>query len=119
MAWQDVLDAAVKVIGFTLTAALSAAVMVFVYRTLSRLLGRLIGDEVIARTGIVLAMVLLGIEGLEASLAYITQPELRYLHTSLTGLLNQMAGVIRWLVLVSGVFFIGYTLRGWRGPTGD
>jgi hypothetical protein len=114
--WQSVLDAAVKVIGFVMTVVVSAGVMFLIYRALSVLLGRLIGDKVIVRAGTVLAMVLLGIKGLGAALRYITQDELRYLHQGLTGLLNDMAGVVQWLVLVVSLLFVGYTIRGWRGP---
>lgn len=113
--FQGILDALVKVIGFVLTVALSAGLIFLLYRALSRLLGRLIEDEVIARAVTVLTMSLLGLKGLVAALRYITQDELRYLHTGLTGLLTEMADVIQWVALIAVLLFIGYTLRGWRG----
>jgi len=38
------------------------------------------------------------------------------LHSGLMGLLNDMGDVIQWLVSVAALLFIGYTLRGRRGP---
>jgi hypothetical protein len=114
--WPSILAAVVKVIGFVLTVLVSAGVMVLVHRALSRLLGRLVGDESIARAATTLVLILLGLKGVTAALRYITQDELRYLHNGLTGLLNDMAGVIQWLVTVAALLFIGYSLRGWRGP---
>jgi len=116
MIWQNVLSAVVKIIGFVMTVLVSAGVIFFVYRALTRLLRRLVGDEVIARALTTLGMILLGLEGLEEALRYITQSELRYLHNGLTSLLNGMADVLQWLTLIAALLFIGYTLRGWRGP---
>lgn len=116
MYWPNVLDALVKVIGFVLTVILAGGVIFLTNRVLSRLLHRLTGDKVIARAGTTLVLILLGLKGLNAALRYITQPELRYLHSGLMGLLNDMADVIQWLVSVAALLFIGYTLRGRRGP---
>lgn len=116
MYWPNVLDALVKVIGFVLTVILAGGVIFLTNRVLSRLLRRLTGDKVIARAGTTLVLVLLSLKGLNAALRYITQPELRYLHSGLMGLLNDMADVIQWLVSVAALLFIGYTLRGRRGP---
>jgi hypothetical protein len=116
MVWRDVLDAAVKVIGFGLTVILSGGVIFLVYRALSHLLERLIGDKVIAQAGAVLTLVLLGLKGLSAALSYITQPEVQYLHRGLMGLLDDMAAVIQWVVMIVALLFVGYALRGWRGP---
>lgn len=116
--WQSILSAVVKIIGFVLTVIVAAGVIFLVRRAMSRLLGRLIPDKVVAQAATILVMILLGLKGLTAALRYVTQNELRYLHTGLTGLLNDMASVIQWLVLVVALLFIGYTLRGWRGgPT--
>jgi len=119
MSWPTILSALVKIIGFVLTVVVSAGVIFFIYRTLSRLLGRLIGDEVVAQALTTLGLVLLGLKGLVRALSYITQSELRYLHSGLTGLLTDMADVIQWLALIIALLFLGYTLRGWRGPTGE
>lgn len=119
MSWPTILSALVKIIGFVLTVVVSAGVIFFIYRTLSRLLGRLIGDEVVAQALTTLGLVLLGLKGLVRALSYITQSELRYLHSGLTGLLTDMADVIQWLALIITLLFLGYTLRGWRGPTGE
>lgn len=117
MSWPTILSALVKIIGFVLTVVVSAGVIFFIYRTLSRQLGRLIGDEVVAQALTTLGLVLLGLKGLVRALSYITQSELRYLHSGLTGLLTDMADVIQWLALIITLLFLGYTLRGWRGPT--
>jgi hypothetical protein len=117
MSWPTILSALVKIIGFVLTAVVSGGVIFFIYRALSRLLGRLIGDQVIAQALTTLGLVLLGLKGLVRALSYITQDELRYLHGGLTGLLTDMADVIQWLALIATLLFLGYTLRGWRGPT--
>jgi hypothetical protein len=113
--WQSILSAVIKIIGFFLTGITAGVVIFLVHRALSRLLGRLIPDEIIAQAGATLAVILLGLKGLSAVLRYITQNELRYLHNGLTGLLDDMAGVIQWVVLIVVLLFIGYTLRGWRG----
>lgn len=116
MDWRIVLNALLKIVGFVLTVVLTGGVMFLVYRALSRLLDRLIGDKVIAKAGTMLALLLLGLKGLEAALSYVTQPDLWYLHSGLMGLLSGMADVIQWLVWIIALLFIGYTLRGWRGP---
>ena len=114
--WQSILDAVVKVIGFVLTVLVSAGVIFFVRQALSRLLSRLIGDEAIAQALATLGLILLGLKGLTGALRYITQDELRYLHTGLTDLLNSMAGVLQWVALIAAVLYVGYSLRGWRAP---
>jgi len=117
--WQAVLNAAVKVIGFVLTIVLSGVVILFVKKALDRLLKRLIGDDAIAKALTALAVILLILKGLTAALRYVTQAELRYLHTGLTGLLNDMASVIQWTVLVAAILFVGYTVAGWRRAIAD
>jgi len=116
MDWRGVLDAVVKVIGFVLTVAVSGGVIFLLYRAFARLFARLIGDEIIARALSVLGLILLIIKGLAAALRYVTQPELRYLHTGLTDLLGGMADVVQWVALIAAILFVGYTFRGWRGP---
>ena len=114
--WWNILDAFVKVVGFVLTVGLSVAVILFVHRGMSRLLGRLVGDKVVAKAFSTLALILLGLEGLTGALRYVTQEHLRYLHNGLMDLLNGMAGVVQWLVLIAVLLFVAYTFRGWRGP---
>ncbi len=116
MGWPNVLNALVKVIGFIMVVLVSAGVIWVVYRAFAKLLNRLIGDETVARALTVLGMILLGLKGLIAALSYITQPELRYLHTGLTDLLSGMAGVVQWMVLIAVILFVGYALQGYRGP---
>ena len=74
--WRDILDAAVKVIGFFLTIIASGGVMFFVHRALTQLLGRLVKDEAVARAGTTLVLILLGLKAVTAALRYVTQPEL-------------------------------------------
>ena len=115
--WRDILDAAIKVIGFILSVGISVGVIYYVHRTMSRLLQRLIGDEIIARGLTSLGVILLALQGAKAALRYITQNDLRYLHSGLMDLLLGMAGVVQWLALIAVLLFVAYTLRGWRGPT--
>ena len=104
--WTRVLDAAVKVVGFVMSVAVAVGVIVFVRKSLADLLGRVITDGIIA-------------SGTTAALRYVTQDELRYLHAGLTGLLDEMASVIQWVVLVAAILFVGHTFWGARQSSED
>ena len=119
MDWTRVLDAAVKVVGFVMSVAVAVGVIVFVRKSLADLLGRVITDGIIASSLTKLTVILLVLKGTTAALRYVTQDELRYLHAGLTGLLDEMASVIQWVVLVAAILFVGHTFWGARQSSED
>jgi hypothetical protein len=114
---QNVLGFLVGFLGFILAVVISVVVIVLVRKPLIRLLANLIGDEMVAGYGVTLVLILLGLEGLDAALGYITQTQLSQLFGGLIRLLDGLAGVIQWAIYIAALLFIAYSIRGWRGSS--
>jgi hypothetical protein len=117
MSTHDILALLTGFVGFVLAIALTAGVILLVRKPIIRILQYLVGDETVARSGAIFALILLGLQGLTVALNYITQENLSRLFGGLTGLLDGLAGVIQWVVYIAALLFIGYSLRGWKKPS--
>ncbi len=109
-----VLSFLVGVSGFVLALAIAGGVIWFLRAPLRKVLQQLIGDKEIAEAGTWFVLVLLGVHGAKAALGYVTQTHLKLLLSGLIDLLMGMADVIRWVVYIAALLFIGYSLQARR-----
>lgn len=99
-------------LGFILAGGVTVGVILWVRRPLTRVLKRLLNDELIANAGATFVLILLGLRGVSTMFDYVTHPILGEFFDNLTRLLNNLANDIQWAVWIAALLFIGYAIRG-------
>ena len=108
----------VGIVGFLLALAIAAGLIFWLRKPLKDLLQRLVDDETIASAGALFVAVLIGLYGLTTAFEFIQETHINRLFSNLFGMLNQMAGVIQWVVYIAALLFIGWSIRG-KGASGE
>lgn len=124
---SDVVKGFVGVLGFILSLAITAAVIMLLRKPLTQLLNKLIGDEAITKNIILLVFALLVLAGLYAAIGSFYPDKYanlfniedkfqvgEFFHLALYGLLNLLssfAEVLKWAVIAIAIFFVGYSVR--------
>jgi len=127
----DVAKGFIGLLGFILSLALTAGLIIFLRKPLAQLLGKLIDDETIAQKIILFVFALLALAGLYSAIGsfypdrYVNLFNIdnkfqvgEFFHLTLYGLLNLLSGfaeVIKWAVVAVAIFFVGYSLRKMKG----
>jgi len=124
---QDVVKGLIGLMGFLTALLITAAVIVLLRKPLAQLLGKLIGDETIAKKILLFIFALLALAGLytaigsffpkyDATLFIGDKFQVgEFIQFALYGLLNLLSAfldVLKWAVIAVAVFFVGYSVRG-------
>ena len=128
---QDVAKGFIGLLGFVVSLALTAALIMFLRKPLAQLLGKLIDDETIAQKISLFVFVLLALAGLYSAIGSFYPDRYanlfsinnkfqvgEFFHLALYGLLNLLSGfaeVLKWAVVAVAIFFVGYSVRKTKG----
>jgi hypothetical protein len=123
----DVVEGFLGVLGFILSLAITAAVIVLLRKPLTQLLDKLIGDQDIAKKIFLFVSALLALAGLYSAIGSFYPDRYanlfsidnkfqvgEFFHFALYGLLNLLSGfaeVLKWAVVAIAIFFVGYSVR--------
>ena len=105
-------------LGFVLSLAIAAGLIVWLRKPLKDLLLRLVEDETIAAAGALFVAILIGLYGLSTAFTFIREAHVTQLFGTLFTMLDQMAGVIQWVIYIAALLFIGWSIRG-KGAAGE
>jgi hypothetical protein len=113
--------------GFVFSLVLTGVLIFLGRKPLAKALEYLFGDSPVARYGLLVILVLLGLVGLRAAFGAFYPGEFNYLlfindkfqvgeftGFMFYGLLNLLSGfaeVFKWAILIAAIFFVGYSLR--------
>ena len=124
---QDVVKGLIGLMGFLTALLITAAVIVLLRKPLAQLLGKLIGDETIAKKILLFVFALLTLAGLYTAIGSFYPNNYstlfigdkfqvgEFIHFALYGFLNLLsafAEVFKWAVIAFAIFFVGYSVRG-------
>lgn len=98
-------------VGFILAAGITVLVAFLLEKPLRRFLTHLLGDEVVARTGTIFVLIVLGLHGLSVVVSYIPGARAREFLTKLTSLGLRLAEEVQWVAWIAALLFIGYAIR--------
>lgn len=116
--------------GFIVTIALTVGVIILLRKPLATFLSRLINDETVIKYAVLFISILIGLVGLRAAFEAFFPGQgtvvlgdnvqfgsiMRFIVDGLVNLLNGYVDIIQWAVYPIALLFIGFSLRGWKGP---
>jgi hypothetical protein len=124
---QDVAKGFIGLLGFIISLALTAALIMLLRKPLAQLLGKLIDDETITQKISLFIFALLALAGLYSAIGAFYPDRYanlfnidnkfqvgEFFHFALYGLLNLLSGyaeVLKWAVVAVAIFFVGYSVR--------
>jgi hypothetical protein len=124
---QDVAKGFIGLLGFIISLALTAVLIILLRKPLALLLGKLIDDETITQKISLFIFALLALAGFYSAIGAFYPDRYanlfnidnkfqvgEFFHFALYGLLNLLSGfaeVLKWAVVAVAIFFVGYSIR--------
>jgi uncharacterized protein YhhL (DUF1145 family) len=124
---QDVAKGFIGLLGFIISLALTAVLIILLRKPLALLLGKLIDDETITQKISLFIFALLALAGLYSAIGAFYPDRYanlfnidnkfqvgEFFHFALYGLLNLLSGfaeVLKWAVVAVAIFFVGYSIH--------
>ncbi|MDY7039433.1 MAG: hypothetical protein SVX38_01070 [Chloroflexota bacterium] len=107
---NSILDFVVSAAAFVISVGLSVAIAFLIRQPLVNILTKLL-DEDFAKLGLIFAWVLIGLAGLSTAFSFVTWSPIQPLLRSIIGPLNGAVDSLKWIVWITALLFIGYSIR--------